>query len=288
MGEEVPVTNERYRSHVVSSLFSKRGDNEILHDGGVLVRVRSSATRPDRALLTIIGAHEIGRDLPPPPEIERWLLELARRGYRTVRTSALSPHIAAQLGAVGFRDVQSLELLSLNVSEAHCSRPPRDMRVRRWREFGHRGSAANPRRGDLVAIDVAAFGHDWAFDESDLEEALGATHRTAVFIAGRPSTEGFAVAGVSDDTGYLQRLAVLPSHQRLGIASALLSASVAWLRARGCTRVLVNTESTNDRALALYKKFGFRSLQHGLTVMERGLSTGRPDGAGVVGEGGRR
>lgn len=273
MRGERAASLERYRSAVVSSLLTgRRGSRAhravgqtLAHRGAMSARVRPLADRPDLALLTLSGAHVGGVDLPALRTIEGWIERLASGGFRTVRTSALSPAAARHLAGARFVEVQKLALLSLEISGASCSRPPTDMAVRRL------GRALSLRRqlGTLASLDRDAFGAEWSLDEEGLADALDATHRSALFVAGGTPPEGYAVAGTTDDAGYLQRLAVSPVRRRVGVASALLSASVAWMRGRGCERVLVNTETENRAALALYEKFGFVRLGQELTVMER-------------------
>ncbi len=69
----------------------------------------------------------------------------------------------------------------------------------------------------------------------------------------------------------MQRLAVAPEVQGLGLGRALLSDGLRWLRAHGARRVYVNTQDDNDRALALYLRSGFAQLPVGLHVLGREL-----------------
>lgn len=229
------------------------------------VSVRALAPRSTTAMLTLGGAHDARNELPSTAQLGGWMARLADDGYEVVRTSALAPAAAGHLAGLGFVTVQRLALLALEMSDARCSRPPDDLGIERL------GRHRPPRRhlARLARLDREAFGDEWSLDERGLADALDATHRASLFVAG---DEGFAIAGLTDDVGYLQRLAVSTAARRVGVGSALVSASVAWLRGRGCTRVLVNTETDNHAALGLYAKFGFRTLDHSLSVMERRLA----------------
>jgi ribosomal protein S18 acetylase RimI-like enzyme len=44
-----------------------------------------------------------------------------------------------------------------------------------------------------------------------------------------------------------------------------------WMRRHGAARALVNTQKTNEVALALYRACGFRVLPEGLRVLVRAL-----------------
>lgn len=62
----------------------------------------------------------------------------------------------------------------------------------------------------------------------------------AVFVAGRPPV-GFVELDEVDDCGYVREIAVLPSHMRQGIGSALLEAAVEWARERGLPALTLTT-----------------------------------------------
>ena len=87
---------------------------------------------------------------------------------------------------------------------------------------------------------------------------------------------GYAVAGRSLERGYLQRLAVDPAHQGHGLGTALVLDALWWLRRRGATSTLVNTQEANDAALALYERLGFRRQAEGLAVLHRPLEPASP------------
>ena len=61
---------------------------------------------------------------------------------------------------------------------------------------------------------------------------------------------GFAITGKAGTTGYLQRIAVHPECQRLGIGRQLVDDALEWLMRRGTSRALVNTGVDNLAALA--------------------------------------
>jgi len=55
----------------------------------------------------------------------------------------------------------------------------------------------------------------------------------------------------------LHYIAVLPEHRRRGFASAALMAIEEMVRAAGCISLGLNVFSSNDGAIALYRKLGF-------------------------------
>ncbi len=92
-----------------------------------------------------------------------------------------------------------------------------------------------------------------------------------------PGVIAYALTGRAGTSGYLQRLAVTPSHQGRGIGRALALDSLHWLRRHRAERALVNTQVTNDRAFGLYVSLGFVPDPHGLAVLMLPLTAGVPE-----------
>ena len=96
-------------------------------------------------------------------------------------------------------------------------------------------------------------------------------HRAAVHAA-RRSMAAFAISGVADRVGYLQRLAVDPSAQRRGLGRLLrgrlarMDASARRHHRHGEHRI------RQPDALALYDTFGFQSRADPLLILERRLT----------------
>jgi [ribosomal protein S18]-alanine N-acetyltransferase len=199
---------------------------------------------------------------PSRRDIAHWITVAREAGYRRVRTSALFPLAADILIAEGFRTIDTLALLRADLSSSAGTGAPPGSRIRlqplrHW----HLGAVAR--------VDQAAFGVEWGNDADSLREIRRATPRhrgSRAVIDGHLA--GFAIAGAGGRTGYLQRLAVDPSRQRAGAATALVADALAWMRRGGLTTALVNTGETNEAALALYERFGFHRLADRLTIAE--------------------
>jgi ribosomal protein S18 acetylase RimI-like enzyme len=207
-----------------------------------------------------------------------WLRE---RGYTSVVTSALSRSECTGFLQAGFDIHEELELLSHDLE--HLPRVPRGLRRARGSD-----------RPFVLEVDAVAFDPFWRLHEGGLEEALGATPHVRFRIApghaggfgdaprgfGRSLREGddrrgevagYVIAGRGEGIGYLQRLAVHPLARRRGLGSMMVFDALTWMRRRGVTRALVNTQQSNHGALALYHACGFRVLPEGLQVLVRGL-----------------
>lgn len=231
------------------------------------MRVRPWSTGSDLAFLLVSGGHDDRRGMPGADVVASWMDGLAAAGYARVRTNALAPGLAASFAGAGFVLSQSLDLLSRPL-EGVRRLPVPSRRVRRGTRIG---TFARGWARDIVECDVAAFGPEWAMDGQSLRDALAATTVSRLFTVGERSLEGFCVAGATGDTGYVQRLAVRPEHQRRGAGTALLCAATSWLGSVRCTSAIVNTETDNEPALALYRRHGFASVGRLLSVMERDL-----------------
>ena len=60
-----------------------------------------------------------------------------------------------------------------------------------------------------------------------------------------------------DFIGTIVNFGILPSYQYRGIGSALFAFGVESLREKGCNEINLKVEANNEKALDLYKKFGF-------------------------------
>jgi ribosomal protein S18 acetylase RimI-like enzyme len=68
----------------------------------------------------------------------------------------------------------------------------------------------------------------------------------------------------------IHNLGVGPDHRNCGLGSALLARCLAALTVAGCRRVFLDVTASNEPALRLYRKFGFRPYK---TVYVRAYGT---------------
>ena len=192
------------------------------------------------------------------------LVELIDRasalGVRKIRTGALRATSAERVLAHGFHVIDTLALLSFDLSRPIPHRQE-SYRIRPLRRRHHEQAAA---------VDLDAFGPKWAQHRDALRETQQATlHSRSRRVSGEhESVIGFALSGYTNDVGYLQRLAVSPSHHGRGVGWSLSCDALQWMQQRGCDRALVNTSIQNDAALRLYKRIGFSELSEQLTIAE--------------------
>jgi ribosomal protein S18 acetylase RimI-like enzyme len=65
---------------------------------------------------------------------------------------------------------------------------------------------------------------------------------------------------VENKQGFLYNITVFPRHRRRGFASDALVLIEEMVRAAGCTALGLNVFSSNDAAIALYRKVGFSAV----------------------------
>jgi ribosomal protein S18 acetylase RimI-like enzyme len=119
----------------------------------------------------------------------------------------------------------------------------------------------------LAAMDAETFDPLWHFGRRDLFELLLRGHMQVAW-AGDEIAGYSAICANSRSEGQLARLAVHPRFQGRGIGRALLVEAIRY--AAGEFSVLVlNTQTTNERAQLLYRSFGFRPLGTPIPVLGR-------------------
>lgn len=225
-----------------------------LRAGGVVARVRPWAFEPNVAHLVLYNQSR----LPTPSDIIGWIRDLRLAGYDTVRTGALGVLAGARFERLGFEALQSLVLLE-HTSVGSVATPGGDT-VRLPAEHDEAASR----------IDVAAFGAGWGIDRIGIGDVRAATPRhRARGIRHGTELVAYSISGRDGRNGYIQRLAVSPSHQQQGHGAALVGDALRWMARWRVQRALVNTHVGNEAALNLYHRFGFTDLGDRLHVYER-------------------
>jgi ribosomal protein S18 acetylase RimI-like enzyme len=233
-------------------------------DHGVRARVGTWPHEPDVVHLVLLD-HQM---VPTHAHVQAWIEAARQRSARAVRTGALFAGSAIAFERAGFSPIDRLALLELDLGapsagmQARARRRPRRLRSEQF-------DAA-------AAVDRRAFGAPWGNDREALADVLAATprHRARWMPADR-TLAAFAISGVANSTGYLQRLAVEPAHQGQGHGRTLAVDAVAWMRRRGATLAMVNTAHDNERALGLYGSLGFRRRADSLVILELALEPNR-------------
>jgi RimJ/RimL family protein N-acetyltransferase len=85
--------------------------------------------------------------------------------------------------------------------------------------------------------------------------------------------DGAAVGWISaereDDNGSELGMGIVDGFRGQGIGSALMDTVIDWARAANVERLVLRVFPHNERALGLYRKFGFVELEHKVGVWPR-------------------
>ncbi len=123
----------------------------------------------------------------------------------------------------------------------------------------------------LLRLDEAAFDDFWRFDRFGLSEAIHATDTNATLTISGPDGEpvAYAIVGLGHAISYLQRLAVHPDWQRVGMGRSLVRVAARTARAAGTRAMVLNTQKDNKAAIDLYESEGFTTQPESLSVLRR-------------------
>ena len=67
-----------------------------------------------------------------------------------------------------------------------------------------------------------------------------------------------AMAGYEGHRGWINYLAVCPSHQRQGLGGEIMVAAESRLRELGCPKINLQVRSSNSQVIEFYKSIGFQ------------------------------
>lgn len=227
-------------------------------------------------LTAYITPRHVDRKPISTADVARCLEAAAAQGYRRAVTAALGERDQVPFLDTGFVVAERLHLLIHPLDWIPTVRPTVPLRTPRRRD-----------RAAALTVDNAAFDAFWRLDEAGLRDALTATGATHFRVARCSDRRGFrhdgtspvpgiaacnvigyAICGRADRRGYVQRLAVDPTCQGVGIGTSLLVDGLRWLRRWGARDALVNTQHANERSLRLYQRAGFVLQPEGLAVLQ--------------------
>ena len=103
----------------------------------------------------------------------------------------------------------------------------------------------------LTQIHAQAFSEPWSTDTFSSLLKLPTT-------LGWANEYGFLLVSDLGDTLEILTLAILPQHQRQGLATQLLLEMCNWAKQQGKKAVFLEVAQDNDKAKSLYTKLGFQ------------------------------
>ena len=125
----------------------------------------------------------------------------------------------------------------------------------------------------LAGIDQRAFKPVWWRSEASVRRRASTTSRF-IIAETEDGVAGYAEWECAFFEGHINRLAVDPICQRMGIGTRLLQCALEGLWDSGAEIVSLNTQESNRQSQCLYDRFNFRPTGDRVTVWALGL-TGR-------------
>jgi ribosomal-protein-alanine N-acetyltransferase len=111
----------------------------------------------------------------------------------------------------------------------------------------------------VVAIERSAFSDPWS--KRAFVELLAQPHVRSFAIDGDDARlAGYAFCAVAADQGEILNLAVDQHARRIGLGRALLDAVLQAMRREGVATVFLEVRQSNEAAIRLYTRAGFRSV----------------------------
>lgn len=109
----------------------------------------------------------------------------------------------------------------------------------------------------LMAIETAAYPFPWS--RGNFLDSIAAGYWLQALRLHEEWLGYFVVMAAADEL-HLLNLTVAPAYQRRGHGRFLLDALCAQGRSRGCEQLWLEVRQSNERALALYLRYGFRAI----------------------------
>ncbi len=113
---------------------------------------------------------------------------------------------------------------------------------------------------EIVALDSCFFPNPWT---SEQWKSLDPSQSLLLEWRGGEKLLGFALFGLipGDDLAHLYKILILPERQGSGEALAFWKEITKFLKELGPSRVYLEVEAGNARALKFYQKVGFQLLR---------------------------
>ncbi len=110
----------------------------------------------------------------------------------------------------------------------------------------------------LVAIEAAAYPFPWS--RGNFADSLNSGYLARKRIDEHERWLGYFIAMPGVQEMHLLNLTVVPEHQRRGHARAMLDELVREALALDAKRLWLEVRTSNERAQALYRQYGFRDV----------------------------
>jgi len=113
----------------------------------------------------------------------------------------------------------------------------------------------------VMAIEQSAYSHPWT--RGNFRDALASAYWVQCLCLPHPQQDellGYVVAMAGVQEAHLLNITVAPSRQGQGWAHMVLDALCLWSRRRGDEWLWLEVRESNQRALQVYERYGFRRV----------------------------
>lgn len=110
---------------------------------------------------------------------------------------------------------------------------------------------------EVMRIEQRAYAHPWT--RANFVDALQSGYEAQLLVAGT-SVLGYFVAMKGVEEVHLLNITVSPDAQGQGWARVLLDALDSWTRAQGVRWLWLEVRSSNQRAIHVYERHGYRRV----------------------------
>jgi ribosomal-protein-alanine N-acetyltransferase len=111
----------------------------------------------------------------------------------------------------------------------------------------------------IMEVERASFTLPWS--RSDIESDIGGNILSAYYVAEtKGAVCGYAGIWVVCVECHIMTIAVAPEHRNAGIGTMLLMKMLDEARLRGASRHFLEVRVSNEAAIGMYEKFGFRAI----------------------------
>jgi ribosomal-protein-alanine N-acetyltransferase len=124
----------------------------------------------------------------------------------------------------------------------------------------------------LTALDELAFEQNWHKRSRHFKEALAKAASFSVATVGNRIV-AFEWTELYQQHAHITRLAVHPDYQGQGIGRQLIYQAIVDALSAGADLITLNTQETNQRSRALYKRFGFVDTGLRMPVLWKSLTS---------------
>jgi len=82
-------------------------------------------------------------------------------------------------------------------------------------------------------------------------------HILGVFPEGKKKPVGYCISTVINKVGELDSLFVESDWRKAGYGAALVEQSIAWMKNKGCIRIIISVAGGHESVFGFYERFGF-------------------------------